>query len=48
MMGAGASQGLNKVDWGIAKEMITAWVLTFPACMILGYLFATVIRAIVL
>lgn len=48
MMGAGASQGLNKVDWGIAKEMVTAWVLTFPACMILGYLFATVIRAIVL
>lgn len=48
MMGAGASQGLNKVDWGIAKEMVTAWVLTFPACMLLGYLFATVIRAIVL
>ncbi|TFG82097.1 MAG: inorganic phosphate transporter [Erysipelotrichales bacterium] len=48
MMGAGASQGINKVDWGIAKEMLTAWVLTFPACMLLGYVFATVIRSILI
>jgi len=48
MMGAGASKGLNKVDWGIAKEMVLAWVLTFPACLILGYVFATVFRAILL
>lgn len=48
MMGAGASKGIDKVDWGIAKEMIAAWVLTFPACMLLGYGFATLIRAILL
>jgi PiT family inorganic phosphate transporter len=48
MMGAGASQGINKVDWGIAKEMMTAWILTFPACMLLGFVFATVIRSILL
>lgn len=48
MMGAGASQGINKVDWGIAKEMMTAWILTFPACMLLGYVFATVIRSILM
>ena len=48
MMGAGASKGLSRVDWGIAKEMIAAWVLTFPACMLLGYVFAIIIRAILL
>jgi PiT family inorganic phosphate transporter len=48
MMGAGASRGVSKVDWGIAKEMIAAWILTFPACMLLGYVFAIIIRAILL
>ncbi|MFA0816471.1 MAG: anion permease [Anaerofustis sp.] len=46
MMGAGASKGIGAVNWGIAKEMILAWVLTFPACMILGYVFATLFRMI--
>lgn len=48
MMGAGASQGINKVDWGIAKEMGLAWILTFPACMALGFIFASVIRSILI
>ena len=48
MMGAGAFKGITKVNWGIAKEMVAAWVLTFPACMVLGYVFASVIRALVL
>jgi len=44
MMGAGATRGLGAVNWGIAKEMVVAWVLTFPACLILGYLFAVFFR----
>lgn len=46
MMGAGASKGLGAVNWSIAKEMILAWVLTFPACMIMGYVFAELFRMI--
>lgn len=38
MMGAGAARRFSDVNWGIAKEMVVAWVLTFPACMLLGYL----------
>lgn len=38
MMGAGAARRFSDVNWGIAKEMVMAWVLTFPACMLLGYL----------
>ncbi|MDD4368392.1 MAG: inorganic phosphate transporter [Oscillospiraceae bacterium] len=44
MMGAGATAGIKKVNWGVAREMVTAWVLTFPACLLLGYIFATVFR----
>jgi PiT family inorganic phosphate transporter len=46
MMGAGATRGRGAVNWGVAKEMILAWVLTFPACMILGYAFASIFRLI--
>lgn len=38
MMGAGAARRFSDVNWGIAKEMVMAWVLTFPVCMLLGYL----------
>jgi PiT family inorganic phosphate transporter len=44
MMGAGASRGIGNVNWSIAKDMILAWVLTFPACLILGYLSASLFR----
>ena len=37
MMGAGAARKFSDVNWGIAKEMVIAWVLTFPICMGLGY-----------
>jgi len=46
MMGAGAVKGFNRVNWGVAREMVVAWVLTFPACLVLGYLSAVVFRAV--
>ncbi len=44
LLGAGASKGLNKVNWRIAKEIVLAWVFTFPICMALGYAFSTLVR----
>lgn len=44
MMGAAATDGIGKVNWSVAKDMMLAWVLTFPACMILGYVFAVLFR----
>jgi len=44
MMGAGASRSINAVNWTVAKDMIMAWVLTFPACLVLGYVFASLGR----
>ncbi len=34
IVGAGASERISKVRWGVAGEMIIAWVLTMPATAI--------------
>ncbi|HPU63383.1 MAG TPA: inorganic phosphate transporter, partial [Mobilitalea sp.] len=35
IMGVGASKRLSSVNWGIVKEMVAAWILTFPGCGLL-------------
>jgi PiT family inorganic phosphate transporter len=32
IMGVGAAKRFSSVNWGIVKEMVSAWVLTFPGC----------------
>jgi PiT family inorganic phosphate transporter len=38
IMGVGASKRLSSVNWGTVREMVAAWILTFPGCGIIGYL----------
>ncbi len=38
IMGVGASKRIRSVNWGIVKDMVLAWVLTFPGCALVGYL----------
>lgn len=38
IMGVGASKNIREINPKIAKEMILAWVLTFPGCGFLGYI----------
>jgi len=40
IMGVGSTRRLSAVRWGIAGNIVTAWVLTFPICAGLGYLFS--------
>ncbi len=40
MMGVAASRRVSSVDWGIAREMVLAWVLTFPGCGLIGFAMA--------
>lgn len=40
IMGVGASKRKSAVKWGIAVDMVKTWVLTFPGCGLLGFLFA--------
>jgi PiT family inorganic phosphate transporter len=30
IMGVGAAERINKVRWGVAREIATAWLLTIP------------------
>lgn len=40
IMGVGASKSLKRVNWGIAKNMLLAWVITFPVCIAIGWVLA--------
>ncbi len=38
IMGVGAAKRFRSVNWGVAKEMVFTWILTFPGCGLIGYL----------
>jgi len=40
IMGVGAARRLSNVNWGVVKEMVLTWVLTFPGCGIIGFIMA--------
>lgn len=40
IMGVGAAKRLTSVNWGLVKEMVLTWVLTFPGCGLIGYFMA--------
>ena len=46
IMGVGSTRRFSAVRWGIAGNIVTAWILTFPICGGLGYLFAWLLRPI--
>ena len=40
IMGVGASKRFSAVRWGVAGNIVIAWILTIPVCAILSGLFA--------
>ena len=46
IMGVGASKRISSVNWGVVKEMVYAWVLTFPCCGLVGFLMVKLFLAI--
>ncbi len=38
IMGVGASKRISNVNWLVARDMILAWVLTFPGCGLIAFL----------
>ena len=46
IMGVGATRRLSAVRWGVAGNIVTAWILTFPICGALGYAFALLLKLI--
>jgi len=39
IMGVGAAERMSKVRWGVAGEIMIAWLVTIPATMLVGGLF---------
>ena len=44
IMGVGATRRLSAVRWGIARNIVLTWILTFPACGILGWIIASLLK----
>src|SRR5207302_10675304 len=46
ILGVGATRRLSAVRWGVAGNILIAWVVTIPACILLGWLLHTIVLAI--
>ena len=46
VMGVGATRRFSAVRWGIAGNIVAAWILTFPICGVLGYFFSWLLKLI--
>ena len=46
IMGVGAARRLSAVNWGVVRDMVLTWVLTFPGCGLIGYLMARLFIAV--
>jgi len=44
ILGVGSTKRLSAVRWGIAGRIVTAWILTVPACAALGWVVYTVLH----
>ena len=40
IMGAGAAKSLTAVNFRVVREMVLAWVLTFPVCGVISFIMA--------
>ena len=46
IMGVGATHRLSAVRWGVAGNIVAAWLVTFPVCGGLGYLFSLLLNLV--
>jgi len=46
IMGVGATRRFSAVRWGVAGNIVVAWILTFPICGGLGYLFGWLLKMV--
>ena len=46
IMGVGSTRRLSAVRWGIVRKIVLAWIVTFPACGLLGWGIAELLQVI--
>lgn len=46
IMGVGATRRLSAVHWGVGREIVAAWILTFPVCFAISWLSTKILLAV--
>ena len=46
IMGVGTAKRINAVHWGVAQQMVTAWVMTIPCTAVMGALAYALVNVI--
>jgi PiT family inorganic phosphate transporter len=46
IMGVGATRGTSAVRWGVTRELVTAWILTFPICAAISWAVVKAMRTL--
>lgn len=46
VMGVGATKRLSAVRWGVTRNIVLAWILTFPVCAALGWTIASLLKLV--
>jgi PiT family inorganic phosphate transporter len=44
IMGVGATKRFSAVRWGVARNIVMTWIITFPACAALGWVIASLLK----
>jgi PiT family inorganic phosphate transporter len=44
IMGVGATRRIRAVNWGVSRQIVMTWLLTFPACLILGFVLTWIFK----
>jgi inorganic phosphate transporter, PiT family len=47
IIGVGATGPRRAVRWGVAGNIVTAWIVTIPACVAMGYGFSAVLHMVI-
>ena len=46
IMGVGSTRRFSAVRWGVTRQIVLTWLLTFPVCGLLGFLLACLLQPI--
>jgi PiT family inorganic phosphate transporter len=44
IIGVGATRRFSAVRWGIARNIVLTWIITFPVCAALGWIIASLLK----
>jgi PiT family inorganic phosphate transporter len=44
IMGVGATRRFSAVRWGLARNIVMTWIITFPVCAALGWIIASLLK----